>query len=676
VTNDLAHYGVKGMRWDHRMGPQNAPFIQRQGQAQQPPSGGQRPQFTPQERADKMAQLIQLIHASQAKATADSAQEAKDNPSPQATATHAANTAHLAQMAQAAKDATTSNAAHKAANAKKPASHPANKAHAAKMTAKANAAAKAHAAHKAKHPAKKTTTHKPAVKLNAKQKAELAKLSPAERTALAKLSPHDRAVLAKMTPQQKKALSHLSQKQKDALHKAQLASAAKRHKEALARKAAKAGSSAQHSDPVDEFLEHFGVKGMHWGVRKVQAAYGFGPDAFKTRPKSATRVKVTNGVVKSAKFASKHKKAVLATAYVGQRAYANREKIAGTVKIAAHVAKYIYDLKHTPKGQQNLALGRAFVQGQVIHTDSMEVDEFLEHFGVKGMHWGVRRDRSSGSSRRVAKADRAFEYVGAKNIVAINNKAADAMNNHEIPRINAKPQYKKADFTHDSPLRRKYYAEYASTLEKHLNLAADELGTNASGTRKYSVKVDPESLSWHVTAVDVKHAEDSAFTIKPKVNSKGLIVSFEKMTDTDLTQTDTDVNEFLAHHGVKGMHWGVRRHRVSAAGPSSADHHAVVGLGNKINSHGGIHALSNDELQKVITRLNLEQSYHRLTSEPGNADKGRAFVKKAISDTKLALDAVNTANQVKKAFEGHASAGPKHQSKRTRNAPLKVVSIR
>ena len=136
------------------------------------------------------------------------------------------------------------------------------------------------------------------------------------------------------------------------------------------------------------------------------------------------------------------------------------------------------------------------------------------------------------------------------------------------------------------------------------------------------------------------------------------------------------VDNFLAHFGVKGMHWGVRRHRPLAAGPSSADHHEVKNLGSKISSHGGIHALSNDELQKVITRLNLEQNFHRLTAEPGNADKGRAFVKKAISDTKLALDTVNTANQVRKAFEGAQPKGPKHQSRRTRNAPLKVVSVR
>ena len=33
-------------------------------------------------------------------------------------------------------------------------------------------------------------------------------------------------------------------------------------------------------------------------------------------------------------------------------------------------------------------------------TDLIEFEDFLAHYGVKGMKWGVRRDRSSGGSRR------------------------------------------------------------------------------------------------------------------------------------------------------------------------------------------------------------------------------------------------------------------------------------
>lgn len=48
--------------------------------------------------------------------------------------------------------------------------------------------------------------------------------------------------------------------------------------------------------------------------------------------------------------------------------------------------------------------------------DVDDVDEFIAHFGVKGMHWGVRRDDHPGVSRstnRQAKKD-AREYARAK----------------------------------------------------------------------------------------------------------------------------------------------------------------------------------------------------------------------------------------------------------------------
>lgn len=38
---------------------------------------------------------------------------------------------------------------------------------------------------------------------------------------------------------------------------------------------------------------------------------------------------------------------------------------------------------------------------------TMTVDEFLEHHGIKGMHWGVRQDRSSGNAGEKSPSDHA-----------------------------------------------------------------------------------------------------------------------------------------------------------------------------------------------------------------------------------------------------------------------------
>jgi hypothetical protein len=73
----------------------------------------------------------------------------------------------------------------------------------------------------------------------------------------------------------------------------------------------------------------------------------------------------------------------------------------------------------------------------------------------------------------------------------------------------------------------------------------------------------------------------------------------------------------LTHFGIPGMKWGVRRKRPS--GPSSSDHTTARSLqGKKLNE------LSNEELKKLTTRLQLEKQYKDLTKvEIGG---GRKFV--------------------------------------------------
>lgn len=98
---------------------------------------------------------------------------------------------------------------------------------------------------------------------------------------------------------------------------------------------------------------------------------------------------------------------------------------------------------------------------------------------------------------------------------------------------------------------------------------------------------------------------------------------------TDVLALDVAfVGDIIKHHGVKGMKWGVKKAEVStgsASGDSgkgssekpkaedSADVKAVNKAKEKLNSDG-TRVLSNEELQKVVTRMNLEQQYSKLAS--------------------------------------------------------------
>ncbi len=117
-----------------------------------------------------------------------------------------------------------------------------------------------------------------------------------------------------------------------------------------------------------------------------------------------------------------------------------------------------------------------------------------------------------------------------------------------------------------------------------------------------------------------------------------------------IIDTTTPINQ-LYHHGILGQKWGVRRFqnkdgtrtpagkRREKQSSKSEDHTILTG-----NLQNGIRkqfksrdskskapdGLSNEELKKINERLQLEETYKRLTAE--KIQKSESFVKKAIKN--------------------------------------------
>jgi hypothetical protein len=148
----------------------------------------------------------------------------------------------------------------------------------------------------------------------------------------------------------------------------------------------------------------------------------------------------------------------------------------------------------------------------------------------------------------------------------------------------------------------------------------------------------------------------------------------------------SDISGFLEHHGIKGMKWGVRRGRSSPTGPTKVVVQTKTSPNRKTSvktqggeahpAHGdaiaarkaqqklkksGSHSLSNSELQRIATRLNLEQQVTRLTPPSGLA--------RVVAGRKFARDLAK-GPEGKLAVQGVKAAA---KSKRVRRAAAKVA---
>jgi 2'-5' RNA ligase len=100
--------------------------------------------------------------------------------------------------------------------------------------------------------------------------------------------------------------------------------------------------------------------------------------------------------------------------------------------------------------------------------------------------------------------------------------------------------------------------------------------------------------------------------------------------------------DVLKHFGVRGMRWGVRTDRTPKA-PSSADASRAQDHASIVKK-SGTKALSNKELQELVTRMNLEQQYSNLSSNKGRVKKGEKAAKDILKVGKTINEVVTFAN--------------------------------
>lgn len=113
-----------------------------------------------------------------------------------------------------------------------------------------------------------------------------------------------------------------------------------------------------------------------------------------------------------------------------------------------------------------------------------------------------------------------------------------------------------------------------------------------------------------------------------------------------------DVDDIVAHYGIKGMRWGIRRTKAELAGqpepitikakpgqkiktaggknqPVSEDAKEVAIVRQKAKASGP-QSLTNKEMQTLVTRMNLEQQYKTLTEKSREKSLGEKFTENVL----------------------------------------------
>lgn len=343
-------------------------------------------------------------------------------------------------------------------------------------------------------------------------------------------------------------------------------------------------------------------------------------------------------------------------------------RITGAAKPIKHAADGVVE-----EGEVLLELNFKFNElGQI--SDVTVPEKFLEHddqghdlelfhFGVKGMRWGVRRKLNPGSgegnsgghdaslSKRQRKKDDKWRYKVNFAGPGPWKQTAKYVNREDIKAINAKPEYKNLNFTKPSPELTKYENEINHVWAKAMtDYSAKRHGaTNPSKTKRlvWSWNESSESYSSTMVPVSVKHADDEFEPATFLLNDEnGYIVGF---VIGEETVEHSDLDEVLAHYGVKGMRWGVTtKDRAAQRTPNpvtvsqkkpgtyakakGGENHplhpdAAVALEARQKAKSSkTDALSNKELRAAVERMQLEQRYNELEFKNDRRSRGARFV--------------------------------------------------
>ena len=273
---------------------------------------------------------------------------------------------------------------------------------------------------------------------------------------------------------------------------------------------------------MSDQLMHYGVKGMRRGTRKSREERN-----AERRAKYEAKLKAKYGIDDVGKIENYLKK---------RKEHAEKVK---NWRLANQRNRQLTDTERREKyyGELNRGkLGKTYSTDATLaeaarkfykkgHNKRMSHSELM-HFGVKGMKWGVRKKRIKDAKRWTSKKQAKIDGMSDDQLKKVNNRLRLEKEYRQLTQTKLEKYRNKAGKAAEEAI----FNTLQNVIQKGLKKAANQGGSAAiKGAKRF------------------KHSET-------------------RMSDNIFF---IDEDEVLAHHGVKGMRWGVRKQRPSGgAGPS------------------------------------------------------------------------------------------------------------
>lgn len=273
---------------------------------------------------------------------------------------------------------------------------------------------------------------------------------------------------------------------------------------------------------MSDQLMHYGVKGMRRGTRKSREERN-----AERRAKYEAKLKAKYGdndigkIETYLKIRKEHAEKVKKWRQANQRnrqltATERREKYYGELDRGKLGKTYSTDATLAEAARKFYKKG---------HNKRMSHSELM-HFGVKGMKWGVRKKRIKDAKKWTSKKQAKIDGMSDDQLKKANNRLRLEKEYKQLTQTKLEKYRKRAEKAAEEAA----FNTLQNALQKGFKSAASRGGSAAiKGAKRF------------------KHSETG-------MSSNIFFI---------------DEDEVLAHHGVKGMHWGVRKQRPSGgAGPS------------------------------------------------------------------------------------------------------------